>query len=462
MKLLESDHESQYSAKSNSSQDYTVNMNHNYEHPINNNGFLPVFKNRRFLVLWLGQIFSQLADKVYLVLMISIIATRFVQENQSISAWVSALMIAFTIPAVLFGSLAGVYVDRWSKKTVLVASNLWRGLLVLIIPFLLLLSGINKSLFNLPLGFWLLLIVTFFVSTLTQFFAPAEQSALPLIVKPNHLLAANSLYTTTMMALLIIGFAIGEPMLAFVDQIVSNFNHSWTFGKELMVGGSYLTAGLILLFLKTGEKAKKPQEIEHPHVLTDIWEGIKYLAKNHKVRNALIQLVILFSVFAALAVLAVSLADLIPGMKAERFGILLASTGLGMGLGATVIGNWGQKIPRRQLSLWGSCGAAVSLLGLAFIGTKVLGAALLFTALLGAFAAFVGVPMQTTIQTETPEDMRGKVFGLQNNLVNIALSLPLALAGVAETFFGLKPVLCSLSVLIMIGGFLTYSILEKS
>lgn len=462
MKLLESDNESQFSVQSQLTQDYNSSIKPNFETAMNNHGFLPVFKNRRFLVLWLGQIFSQLADKVYLVLMISIIADRFQQENQSISPWVSAIMIAFTIPAVLFGSLAGVYVDRWSKKVVLVSSNIWRGLLVLIIPFLLLLSGINKNFFNLPLGFWLLLIITFCVSTLTQFFAPAEQSTLPLIVKRNNLLAANSLYTTTMMALLIVGFAIGDPMLTFFEQIVNNLHHSWTFGKELIVGGSYLIAGLILLFLNTGEKNKNDKEIDHPHVLTDIWEGVKYLGKNHKVRNALIQLVILFSVFAALAVLAVSMADRIPGMKAERFGILLASTGLGMGLGATAIGNWGQKIPRRQLSFWGSTGAALSLIGLAFFGTKVLWGALLFTSLLGCFAAFVGVPMQTTIQTETPEDMRGKVFGLQNNAVNIALSLPLALAGVAETFFGLKPVLCSLSVLVMIGGLLTYSIMEKS
>ena len=74
-------------------------------------GFLPVLKNRNFLALWSGQVFSQLADKVYLVLMIAIIASRFQSENQTISGWVSAIMMAFTIPAVLFGSVAGVFVN---------------------------------------------------------------------------------------------------------------------------------------------------------------------------------------------------------------------------------------------------------------------------------------------------------------------------------------------------------------
>jgi hypothetical protein len=48
--------------------------------------------------------------------MIAIISSRFQTGNQSISGWVSAIMMAFTIPAVLFGSVAGVFVDRWSKR----------------------------------------------------------------------------------------------------------------------------------------------------------------------------------------------------------------------------------------------------------------------------------------------------------------------------------------------------------
>jgi hypothetical protein len=100
-------------------------------------GSFGVLKNRNFVTLWSGQIFSQLADKVYLVLMIAIIESQFQSENQSISGWVSAIMIASTIPAVLFGSLAGVFVDRWHKKEVLVITNLLRGVLVLSVPFLL-------------------------------------------------------------------------------------------------------------------------------------------------------------------------------------------------------------------------------------------------------------------------------------------------------------------------------------
>ncbi|PSO84275.1 MAG: arabinose efflux permease [Cyanobacteria bacterium SW_12_48_29] len=419
-------------------------------------GFLPVLSNRRFLILWSGQVFSQLADKVYLVLMIALIASHFQRSDQTISGWVSVIMIAFTIPAVLFGSLAGVYVDRWSKKVVLVATNLLRGLLVMVVPLLLSLSQDWGSFLTLPIGFWMLLVVTFLVSTLTQFFAPAEQTAIPLLVQHRHLLPANSLYTTTMMASMIVGFAVGEPLLALTEKLAAVLGMTWDFSKELVVGGAYAAAGLLLLLLRTDENTDAADR-ETPHVFQDIWDGVVYLRQNHRVRNALIQLVILFSVFAALAVLAVRLAETIPGLKSSQFGFLLAASGVGMAGGAGFLGNWGQQFSRTKLSLYGSFGIAGSLVGLSLF-TQQLWMTFLMTTLLGIFAAFVGVPMQTTIQAETPEQMRGKVFGLQNNTINIALSLPLALASVAETFLGLRSVFLGLAAIVVAGGLLTWYI----
>jgi MFS family permease len=422
-------------------------------------GFLPVLKNRNFLALWSGQVFSQLADKIYLVLMIAIISTQFQQADQSISGWVSAIMIAFTVPAILFGAGAGVYVDRWPKKAVLVLTNLLRGGFVILLPFLLWLSQ-GISIRQLPLGFYMMLGITFLVSTLTQFFAPAEQATIPLIIERRHLLSANSLYTTTMMASVIIGFAVGDPLLNWADTAVENIGLNLPIsGKELMVGSGYAIAGLILMMMKTGEKRENTEK-EPNHILADIKEGINYLNNHHRVRNALIQLIILFSIFAALSVLAVRLAEIIPTLKASQFGFLLAAAGIGMAIGGGVLGQAGHRMSHIQLALIGSIGIAGSLTGLAFF-TQQLASALGLIALLGVFAAIVGIPMQTTIQAETPEAMRGKVFGLQNNAVNIALSLPLALAGIAETYFGLPKVFLGLAALSVLGGILSWYISRR-
>jgi MFS family permease len=414
-------------------------------------GFLPVLRNPNFLALWGGQVFCQLADKVYLVLMIALINSQFQGNNQSISGWVSALMMSFTIPAVLFGSLAGVFVDRWSKKIVLVASNVWRGILVLAIPPLLWLTHDWKNVGVVPVGFLIILTVTFLVSTLTQFFAPAEQSAIPLVVEEKHLLSANSLYTTTMMGSVIVGFAVGEPVLAIADQLWLKLGgYGQGLGKEILVGGSYAIAGLILFLLRTNEKPHPP-ETEFPHVFEDLHDGLRYLKENYRVRNALLQLIILFSIFAALTVLAVRMAEIIPNLKASQFGFLLAAGGVGIAIGATILGQFGQRFSYNRLSLWGNLGVAGSLLGLSIFTTNLWVDLLLIT-LVGTFGAVIGIPMQTAIQTETPPEMRGKVFGLQNNVINIALSLPLALAGVAETFIGLKAVFLGLAVVVLLGG----------
>ncbi|MEM9216085.1 MAG: MFS transporter [Cyanobacteria bacterium P01_F01_bin.150] len=476
-------------------------------------GFGPVLRNANFLVLWSGQIFSQLADKVYLVLMIAIIASRFQGLDQSISGWVSALMIVFTIPAVLFGFVAGVFVDRWSKKGVLVISNLLRGLLVMALPALLWLTHGWGTIANLPVGFFILLGVTFLVSTLTQFFAPAEQAVIPLIVKRQHLLSANSLYTTTMMASVIVGFALGEPVLALADTLMLKFGGLLSgiigeidagkldTGKELLVGAGYAIAGLILILMRTresraegrrqkaeGRRQKNPpltppkrgteppqrlnsptpqppnssskiqnpkSKIQNPQLWADVKDGLAFLKHTTTVRAALIQLIILFSIVAALAVLAVRLAEVIPVIEADQFGFLLAAGGVGMGLGAAILGQFGQRFSNTQLNLMGSLGMSLCLMILASV-TQYLVPCLVYIGGIGLFAAFIGIPMQTTIQAETPESMRGKVFGLQNNAVNIALSLPLALAGIAETLWGLPIVLLGLSGLVIAGGLLTW------
>jgi MFS family permease len=412
-----------------------------------------VLRNPNFLSLWSGQVFSQIADKIFLVLVIAIVSTQFQHEGETISGWVSAVMVSFTIPAILFGSIAGVYVDRWNKKTVLVSSNILRGALVLSIPLILWVTKNSVLPWGAPTGFWGLLCITFLVSTFTQFFTPAEQAAITLVVEKPKLLAANSLYTTTIMAALILGFAIGEPLLALSDHLWYNF------GQEILVGGSYLLAGFILIILKTGE-TKEDLHRDSFNVWNDIKEGLQYLKHKKTSLSALIQLICTFSIIAALTVLAVRLAEVMPEIKSEQFGFLLAVASLGMAIGAGVVAKLGDRCSRQTLSLVGSIGMCI-FLGMLAVFSDRFGLGLVAIAGTGIFAGLCVIPMQTVIQEETPEDVRGKVFGLQNNAVNIALSLPLSVAGIAESYFGLQQVIFALSAIALFTGLLTWYIARQ-
>lgn len=397
----------------------------------------PLWQNRNFMILWLGQVLSQLADKIYLVLVIALTTAFFQPPNQSISPWVSAIMVAFTIPAVLFGSLAGVVVDRWPKKRTLVWTNLGRAGFVALVPL---------SIWFWPgqmVGFALLLALTFGISTLTQFFSPAEQSAMPLLVAKGQLLSANSLYTLTMMAAVVVGFAAGEPLLSLASQLGDG-------GGAILVAASYGGAALGLQFLSASEQCPLPS-LTYGQVWRDLRLGFRLLKKQPLLSNALIQLVVLFSVLAALSVLLIRLAEIIPALDTDQFGFLLAAGAVGLGVGILLLNVVGHRLAYRFWSLVGCFGMAIMLTALGLFYSSLV-ASLSLIAGLGFFAALIAIPMQTTLQTLTPEDQRGTIFGLQNNLINIALTLPLALAGLAETWLGLPKVLWGLAIIIGLGG----------
>ena len=428
-------------------------------------GLQTVVRFDGFRRLWIGQIFSQLADKFYIVLMVYLIAQYWVtstpQENGALAEIASAIRMDFetraqritllatgvyvanTIPAMVLGSVAGVWVDRWPKRRVMVASNGLRALLVLFTP-LFLLPGPHWL--GLSWGYWALLVMTFLESVLTQFFAPAEQAAIPRLVPKGHLLAANSLYQATSMGATIVGFALGDPILRGLNHL---------FQLVGLRGGEFLLLpfcyGMAALCLSTIRMREQPRSQADESVWREIVAGLQVLRERPSVRTAMVHLVLLYSLLAALYVLAISLASAIQGLGPTGFGTLLAMSGLGMAIGAVVVAQMGHSFSRRRLAATGLGAITWSLVLLGQLRGN-LGYTLALCGLLGLGAALVAIPAQTTIQEDTPESQRGRVFGLQNNLINIALSLPLVLAGALVSSVGLLPVLWVLAALALIAA----------
>ncbi len=439
------------------------------EAPKDIGGLQAVIKLDGFRRLWLGQIFSQLADKFYIVLMVYLIAQHWAevssQSNEALEGVAAAIRMDFetraqritllatgiyvanTIPAMFFGSLAGIGADRWPKRRLMVASNGLRACLVLFAPMCIL-PGPN--LFGLSWGYWALLLMTFMESVLTQFFAPAEQAAIPLLVPQKNLLAANSLYQATSMGATIIGFALGEPILRLLKEAFQQIGVSG--GEFFLLPFCYGVAALTLstICLKESPKAKSNQS-----VLKEIIDGMKVIKDRPTVRGAIFNLVLLYSLLAALYVLSISLASSINSLGPTGFGTILASSGIGMAVGAILIAQIGHKINRRKLA---SMGLGLITLCLVLLGQLQgsLISTLVLCASLGVGAALIAIPAQTTIQEDTPEAQRGKVFGLQNNLINLSLSLPLVIAGTLVTKYGLLEVLWLLAAFALIAAFIEY------
>ncbi|MEH2252483.1 MFS transporter [Nostoc sp.] len=396
-----------------------------------NNGFSALLKNRGFMLLWIGQLLSQLADKVFFVLLIALLENYPPLPGLAQNSMYSTLMLSFTIPAILFGSAGGIFVDRLPKKLILVGSDVVRGLLTLCLPLL-------------PRQFLILLILTFAISTVTQFFAPAEQAAIPLLVKRENLLAANALFSSTMMGALIVGFAVGEPILSLAKSLMGE-----EYGQELVVGGLYILSAAIIQPIKFKEPKRPKEQRTSNNPWAEFTESLRYLKKNPLILNAMLQLTTLYCVFAALTVLTIRLAAEF-GLKEKQFGFFLAAAGVGMVFGAAILGHWGDKLHHKPLPLVGFLMIAL-VLGM-FTFTHNLLLALGLCAFLGVGAALIGVPMQTLIQQQTPPSMHGKVFGFQNHAVNIALALPLAIAGPLTDALGLRFVLVGMSIVVVVVG----------
>ena len=418
-----------------------------------------------FRRLWLGQIFSQLADKFYIVLMVFLIAQYWVTDSaatdpalvdaaaairidletraQVITLMATGIYVANTIPAILLGTVAGVWADRWPKRSVMVASNAIRAALLLLAPLCLLKGPVWLGL---SWGYWALVAMTFLESVLTQFFAPAEQAALPLLVPSGQLLAANSLYQATSMAATIVGFAVGDPVLRLLQSGLARLGIPG--GEFVLLPLCYGLAAVAIMGIVLPEQVRVPRRVS---VWQEIGEGLQVLKERRSVRAAMLQLELLYSLLAALYVLAISLAATIAPLGPTRFGVLLALSGVGLGLGALAMAQIGERFSRRLLAASGLGTVACSLVLLGQARGHLV-PTLLLCALLGVGSSLLAIPAQTTIQEDTPEEQRGKVFGLQNNLINIALSLPLVLAGALVSRYGLVPVLWGLAALALLAA----------
>lgn len=381
-------------------------------------GYGTLFKNRQFMALWIAQVFSQFADRAVFVLFVAILTQQQAHTNSvalggaaELTSW---LYVAFTIPAVILSPIAGVYVDRWSHRSVLVLSNVVRAVCVALVT----LPQVSSSL---KLDFAL----AFLISVGCQFFGPAETSSIPRLVKKEELYAANSLFFTTMMIALGFGFAIGEPIITHIGMK----NSPW------VVSGFFLIASILLL----GIKDNKPKSISGEPWWEELRFGLAYISGNALVFRAIMKITILFSTIITLNIIAVGLAQQVLHIAAFQFGYIVAAAGAGMGIGNFWVAHYGHEIKPNILvySGFSGLGLFMTLMGTVgfmegFVGAlpgMAMSISLVLAALIGISCACVAVPTQAALQAVVPEELRGKVFGAQNTAMSAASTIPVVLAG---------------------------------
>ena len=177
-----------------------------------------VLSNPRFLALFLSQILTQVGGNMVLY-GLTIQVYNLTQSATS----TAILLLTFLVPAVVFGAIAGVFVDRYDRRKILIWTNIARGVLFL-----------TLILFDQQL--LALYLITMVVATLTTFFAPAETAMIPLVVKRDDLMTANGLFVLGLQASFALGFAVLGPLLVAVTGVNALIG---------FVAGLYLVAGVL-------------------------------------------------------------------------------------------------------------------------------------------------------------------------------------------------------------------------
>ena len=384
--------------------------------------FTKVLSNPGFLLLWLGQLNSQLADRVF-VYVLMIHAYKLTQTNVG----VSIPLLAFGIPSLLFGPLAGVYVDKWNRKGILTITSIIRGVLILLIIPL-----VSKSMV-------LIFLVSFLIYTTMQFFAPAETASIPELVNKDDLIVANSLFMITWMGASVIGFGLGAPL-------VNYFGNEGTFVAAAVL--YFIAAGAVVL-VPLKSKEKRPLHLESS-IRRDLFQGLEFIRRNSVVRYSLYKLFVATAAIAIVSLLAISYAKDVLNIGAKNFGYLILAVGVGMFVGLGLLERLSRLLTKGTIVVMSFILSGLALVALGRVSDLHL--ALVLIGLLGLGNIFITSLIQTILQQHIPRQIRGRVFGVQNMMINSAFVFPVILAGWLADMYGVMWALGGMGWLVLATG----------
>ncbi len=424
-------------------------------------GALAVFRNRPFLLLWLAQAFTQIGGNM-VIYGLTVIILEATKSNTA----VSLLILTFLLPAVLFSAVAGVYVDRFDRRKILIVTNVLRaGAFVLTF-----LAGQTLA---------AILVLNVAVSTITVFFGPAEAAMIPFLVPRRQLLAANGVFTLTVNAAFALGFALLGPI--FVTLVGAP-------ALILIVAACYLVAAGFCWTLPPApptstEDAQGPKgSMTHDanaamgSTLAQLREGISFIRGHRSIGWSLTYLALAASLVGVLGVLGPDFATDSLGLEPKDFVVVVLPLGFGIVTGILLLNSFGHLAPRRRIIEGGLVLLGIMLVLLSIAGpiarfvqraetatgfasfadfTSLLAIVVLIALLAGMAYAAVAIPSQTQLQEDLPEDVRGRVFGILNMLVSVASFAPILIVGPLSDFIGTTTVLVAVGCIVTTAGVLS-------
>jgi Major Facilitator Superfamily. len=441
-----------------------------------NEGFRSLLKKRNFVRLWLAQLISMTVfnatNYALIVLIGKVTGSTFL---------IGLVIICFSLPAVLIGAPAGVFVDRMDKRRVLWLSNCLRALIMLI--FVLILFA-NRSSVLIPIY-----LLTFTLSAIGQFFSPAEGSAIPMLVSEQELTSALSLFNITFMLSQALGYILLAPIALTLLPTITLFGIQMDAFIQLngiIVFLYLICAFLIISIPPTALVQPKPQQKGMPDIATQtlsifrtVWEetkqGWNFIDKRKLLYLAVVQLSFAGVLILIIGQLALPIVKQMLGLQPDMMAFVFAPAGIGLVVGSFLMPRVLERLGRSQTVFIGTTVMSIAMLlaPLAALLAHILmphawnqnPLLLIVVGILMFFAGMsldcINIPAQASMQERSPDWIKGRVLSLQLVLYN-AVSIPIILfTGALTDLFRVDRVLYMIAVCVFLFGLWSLSYERK-
>jgi MFS family permease len=402
---------------------------------------LKLLRQRNFFLLWVGQFISIIGDWILLI------ALPFYTYSLTGSVLATgAMFIIATLPRLLLGSVAGVFVDRWDRKRTMILADVLRVALILMLLFVR-----SKD------WLWLIYASAFLESVVSQFFNPAKSAVIPLLVGEKDLLAANSLNSLSDALTRLLGSALGGVLMSWLG-----------FSSVVLLdAGSFLVSALMIMFVVMPMRPAAQPAAEPAPVgggVLGVWRewiaGLRLVRRERLLLMLFIVLGVAFLGDSMITVLIVPLVKTLMGGGTQLLSLLMIAQGLGGLLGGFLIGKIGQRLSARFLSALGLVGSGILFLVMIFFPHSVLLLPLRFVA--GVAASAWLISSETLLQLGTSDQFRGRIFGTLGTTSALASLVGMLLAGVLADLVGLVLILSISGGLFIVSGLLAWIMLPKT
>ncbi len=323
-----------------------------------------VFAQRDFRTLWLAQFVSVFGDFLALFGVISLITFRW----HGTAAQVTYLLIAYMLPLAIASPIAGVFVDRWRVKQVMVSSDLLRGGLVLLLPWV-------TDLVQLCAIFIAL-------SVVSSFFAPAQSVALRTLVAKEKLLAANALMSQAFYTVRLLSPVVAGALVAWLTEKSCFYLDAFSF---------FFSAAMIGSLLIKRDPAPGTNTIKG--FFDQLTSGNRFIFTHPSLAFVITSMVSAMFVMSCLSPLfSIYVRDILHS-GVFLYGVVSSAVGVGLIVGTMTVNRFGRERSKKSIVLAGlmACAAGVALLGI----FRAIPAAVATTFTMGFGISFVVVAAQT-------------------------------------------------------------------